>query len=60
METRIYWESIMELIALSGLTEKEFAEALSVFSPEEHLEIGECLQKLRDESFKELVRNSVN
>jgi hypothetical protein len=50
----------MELIALSGLTEKEFAEALSVFSPEEHLEIGECLQKLRDESFKELVRNAVN
>lgn len=47
-------------MALSGLTEKEFAEALSVFSPEEHLEIGECLQKLRDESFKELVRNSVN
>ena len=60
METRIYWESIMELIALSGLTEKEFAEALSVFSPEEHLEIGECFQKLSDESFKELVRNAVN
>ena len=60
METRIYWESIMKLIALSGLTEKEFAETLSVFSPEEHLEIGECLQKLRDESFKELVRNAVN
>ena len=60
MEARIYWESITELMALSGLTEKEFAEALSVFSPEEHLEIGECLQKLRDESFKELVRNSVN
>jgi hypothetical protein len=60
MDTRVYWESIMELIALSGLTEKEFAEALSVFSPEEHLEIRECLQKLRDESFKELVRNAVN
>ena len=60
MDTRVYWESIMELIALSGLTEKEFAEALSVFPPEEHLEIGECLQKLRDESFKELVRNAVN
>jgi len=50
----------MELIALGGLTEKELAEILSVFSPEEHLEIAECLQKLRDESFKELVRNAVN
>jgi len=52
MDTRIYWENIMELIALSGLTEKELTEILSVFSPEEHLEIGECLQKIRDESFK--------
>ena len=60
MDTSIYWDSIMELIALGGLTEKELTEILSVLSPEEHLEIGECLQKLRDESFKELVRNAVN
>ncbi len=60
MDTKIYWDSIMELIALGGLTEKELTEILSVFSPEEHLEIGEFLQKLRDESFKELVRNAVN
>ena len=60
MDTSIYWENIVEIIALSGLTEKELAEVLSVFSPEEHLEIGECLQKLRDESFKELVRNAIN
>ena len=60
MRNRICHENTVELIAFSGLTEKEFAEALSVFSPEEHLEIGECLQKLRDESFKELVRNAVN
>jgi hypothetical protein len=60
MDTKIYWDSIMELIALGGLTEKELKEILSVFSPEERLEIGECLQKLRDESFKELVRNAVN
>ena len=50
----------MELIALSGLTEKELTEILSRFTPEEHLEIGECLQRLRDESFNELVRNAVN
>jgi len=50
----------MELIALGGLTEKELTEILSVFSPEEHFEIGECLQKLRDESFHELIRNAVN
>jgi hypothetical protein len=60
MDTRIYWQNIVELIALSGLTEKELAEVLSVFSPEEYLEIGECLQKLRDESFKDLVRGAVN
>ena len=51
---------MMELIALGGLTEKELTEILSVFSPEEHLEIVEYLQKLRDESFNELVRNAVN
>jgi len=60
MENRICHENTMELVALSGLTEKEFTEALSVFSSEEHLEFGEWLQKLRDVALKELVRNAVN
>jgi len=59
MDTRMHYKSMMELIALSGLSEKEFTEALSVLSQEDYLVIGECLQKLRDESFKELLRNAI-
>jgi len=50
----------MELVALSGLTEKEFTEALSVFSSEELFEFGEWLKKLRDVALEELVSNAVN
>ena len=60
MDTRMHYKIMMELIALNGLSEKEFTEALSVLSQEDYLEIGECLQKLRDESFKELLRNAIN
>lgn len=60
MRNRICHENTVELIAFSGLTEKEFAEALSVFSPEELFEFGEWLKKLRDVALEELVRNAVN
>lgn len=60
MDTRMHYESMMELIALNGLSEKELTEALSVLSQEDYLVIEECLQKLRDESFKELLRNAIN
>ena len=60
MYSGIHWKNMMELIALSGLSEKELTEALSVLSEKAYLEIGECFRKLRDESFKEIVSNAVN
>jgi hypothetical protein len=60
MYSGIHWKNMMEIMALSGLSEKEFTEALSALSAEANLEIGECFRKLRDESFKDTVSNTVN
>ena len=60
MGNRICHENTIELIAFGGLTEKEFTESLSGFSPEELFEFGEWLQKLRCVALEELVRNAVN